>query len=103
MLLIFSLISDKTQTVGLSKEYNKGLLPIVRLVQRLAALPLLKIGHIEAGFNYAASTTDNIADELIKAKMNQLLDYVKKTWTGVHAKFDCSIWSRFDVEGKIKM
>ena len=91
----------QVQKYGFAKEYNKGVVPVVRMVQRLAALPLLRIGDIDSGVNYAASTINNVNDELVVGKMTQLSNYAKKTWTDAAAKFPSSLWSRFDVDGNV--
>lgn len=70
---------------------------IVRLVKRLAALPLLKIGDISAGFDYAKSTTSSVTDTLMLGKMNKLLEYAENTWASPNALFGADLWSRYDV------
>ena len=48
----------KVQEYGLAASYNKGLVPLVKFVRRLAALPLLKPEDVIGAFDDTADLID---------------------------------------------
>ena len=85
------------QEKGLASEYNNEVFPVFNMVRRL--FTLLKIGDIDTGYDYAVEAKAGVDDDSIIRWMDQILDYVKNTWTSPSALFDSSIWSRYDVQG----
>lgn len=35
----------------------------------------------------------------MKSKMEEILKYVEKVWTGANARFPIALWSRYDIQG----
>ena len=61
-------------------------------------MPLLKVSDVQNGFDYAKTAMDDVSDERIKSKMQEVVDYAWKTWVDPeNAAFNVKIWTRFDI------
>lgn len=76
--------------------------PVVKLVRRLAALPLLKLEDIDAGYEYARLLLVDVTEPNVVTKMEEVLQYARVTWVDPeNSRFNRTLWSRFNVEGSI--
>lgn len=78
------------------------------MVRRFAGLPLLKGTTEDEDVSLAFETAGEIAaDESLpnslRVKMGNLVNYMDRTWIRHNAKFAISIWSRFNIEGNVRL
>lgn len=75
---------------------------VVKVVRRLAALPLLRTHDVVAGFNTALDMVNGLENEnSLKESLLKLTSYVWRTYVDpVNARFKVDIWSPFEVDGK---